>query len=108
MFRVLTWRSGSLVWEKAPKTLMKGPYDWYFASMDWARFGYRFATSSTGRRYVRDFELYASGKYWKGTIVNSVWKAGAWHKVSTHKVVLTKAQANAYNGISGVTLIAKP
>ncbi len=68
MFRVLTWRSGALVSERAPKTLMKGSYDWYLADLGWARFGYRFS-SSDGRRYVRDFELFASGNYWKGTIV---------------------------------------
>jgi hypothetical protein len=108
MFRVLTWRAGELVWEKAPKTLMKGAYDWYVADLDFARFGYRFATSAAGKRYVRDFELYPSGSKWKGTIVNSVWKSGAWTKVSSHKVTLTKKQAKAYRGISGVTIIGRP
>ena len=107
MFRVLTWRSGALVAERAPKTLMKGSYNWYLADLGFARFGYRFA-SGHGHRYVRDFELYASGKYFKGTVVKSVWKAGAWKKVSSKKVKLTKAQAKRYSGISGVTIIARP
>jgi len=107
MFRVLTWRSGALVQERAPKSLMKGSYDWYLASLGFAKFGYRFA-SGHGHRYVRDFELYASGKYFKGTIVKSVWKSGAWQKVSSKKVKLTKSQAKRYNGISGVTIIAQP
>ena len=107
MFRVLTWRSGALVFERAPKTLMKGAYDWYLADLGFARFGYRFS-SSNGHRYVRDFELYPSGTYWKGTIVKSVWKSGAWKKVSSKKVTLTKKQAKAYNWLSGVKVIAKP
>jgi hypothetical protein len=107
MFRVLTWRHGALVAERAPKTLMKGSYDWYLADLGWARFGYRF-TKNNGHRYVRDFELFASGKYWKGTIVKSVWKSGAWKKVNSKKVKLTKSQAKRYNGISGVTIIARP
>ena len=107
MFRVLTWRNGALVAQRAPKTLMKGSHDWYLASLGWARFGYRF-TSVNGHRYVRDFELYASGKYWKGTIVKSVWKAGAWKKVSSTKVNLTKSQAKRYDRIGGVTIIARP
>lgn len=107
LFRVLTWRSGALVAERAPKSLMKGSYDWYLADLGFARFGYRFA-SSKGHRYVRDFELWASGKYFKGTIVKSVWKAGAWKKVSSKKVKLTKSQAKRYSGISGVTIIARP
>ena len=37
--------------------------------------------------------------------MNSVWKSGAWHKVSSRKVTLTSAQAAAYRGISGVTII---
>jgi hypothetical protein len=86
---------------------MKGTYDWYLADLGWARFGYRFTTVD-GHRYVRDFELHAAGKYWKGTIVKSVWRADAWHKVSTKKVKLTKAQAKRYTGISGVTIIAGP
>ena len=28
LFRVLTWREGGLVFEKAPKSLIKGSYDW--------------------------------------------------------------------------------
>jgi hypothetical protein len=86
---------------------MKGSYDWYLADLSFARFGYRFA-SGHGHRYVRDFELYAAGKYWKGTIVKSVWKSGAWRKVSSKKVKLTQAQAKRYNEISGVTVIARP
>jgi len=108
MFRVLSWRSGELAWDKAPKSRMKGAYGWYLADLDFARFGYRFATSAAGKRYVRDFELYPSGSKWKGTVVNSVWKSGAWHKVSTHKVTLTAGQANAYRNISGVTIIDQP
>ncbi len=107
LFRVLTWRSGVLVTERAPKSLMKGSYDWYLADLGFTRFGYRLTTSH-GHRYVRDFELYASGKYFKGTIVKSVWKAGAWKKVSSKKVKLTRAKAKRYNGISGVTIIARP
>lgn len=107
MFRVLTWRAGGLVFERAPKTLMKGSYDWYLADLGWARFGYRFTTSN-GHRYVRDFELYPSGKYWKGAVVKSVWRSGAWHKMSSTKVSLTKSQAKRYSGISGVTVIARP
>lgn len=107
-FRVLSWSGGKLVWEKAPKSRIGGAYDWYLADLGWARFGYRFATSAAGKRYVRDFELHASGKYWKGTIVNSVWKSGAWHKVSSKKVKLTKKQAKAYDWLSGVKVIAKP
>ena len=107
MFRVLTWRDGGLVFEKAPKSLIKGSYDWYLASLDWARFGYRFTTWHH-KRYVRDFELFRSGKYWKGTIVKSVWKSGTWTKVSSTKVRLTSSQARQYNGLSGVTVIARP
>jgi len=107
MFRVLTWRSGALVAERAPKTLMKGSYDWYLADLGFARFGYRFA-SGHGHRYVRDFELHAAGLYFKGTIVKSVWKSGTWQKVSSKKVTLTKSQAKRYNGISGVAVIARP
>jgi hypothetical protein len=106
-FRVLTWRNDALVLERAPKSLMKGSYDWYLADLGFARFGYRF-TSHLGHRYVRDFELYPSGKYWKGTVVKSVWKSGAWHKISAKKVTLTKHQAKSYNWLSGVTLIAQP
>ena len=107
MFRVLTWRNGGLVFEQAPKKLMKGAYDWYLASLDWARFGYRFSTKD-GNRYVRDFELFKSGKYWKGTIVKSVWKHDTWTKVSSTKVKLTKKQAKKYNGLRGVTVIERP
>jgi hypothetical protein len=107
MFRVLTWRAGALVAERAPKTLMKGSYDWYLADLGWARFGYRF-TSSNGHRYVRDFELYPSGKYWKGTVVKSVWQSGTWRKVSSTKVKLTKQQAKVYDWLSGVNVVAKP
>ena len=107
MFRVLTWRNGGLVLERAPKKLMKGAYDWYLASLDWARFGYRFSTSN-GKRYVRDFELFRNGKYWKGTIVKSVWKSGTWTKLSSRKVTLTNKQARRYNGLSGVTVIERP
>lgn len=106
-FRVLTWRSGALVFERAPKKLIKGSYDWYLAGMDWARFGYRFSTVD-GRRYVRDFELFKSGRYWKGTIVKSVWKSGTWVKVASRKVKLTAKQAKRYDGLSGVTVIARP
>lgn len=108
MFRVLSWHNGGLVFERAPKSLMKGAYDWYLADLGWARFGYRFATSSAGKRYVRDFELYKSGTHWTGTIVNSVWKSGAWHKVSSHHVTLTAKQAKAYRGLSGATVILQP
>jgi hypothetical protein len=107
MFRVLTWRNGGLVREAAPKTLMKGSYDWYLADLSFARFGYKFTTKA-GHRYVRDFELYPSGSHWKGTVVKSVWKAGAWKKVSSKKVNLTKTQAKAYDWLSGVTVIAQP
>lgn len=107
MFRVLSWRSGTLVWEAAPKSLMKGANDWYLARLEAIRFGYRFTTSK-GKRYVRDFELYAVGSRWKGTVVKSVWKAGAWTRLSTSKVTLTARQARAYNGITGVTLVATP
>ncbi len=107
MFRVLTWRTGGLVFQRAPKTLMKGSYDWYLADLGWVRFGYRFTTTN-GRRYVRDFELYRNGKYWKGTIVKSVWKSGAWRKVSSAKVKLTKAQAKTYDWLSGLNVIAQP
>jgi hypothetical protein len=106
-FRVLTWRSGALTWEKAPKSRMLGSYDWYVASLDFVRYGYRFTTAN-GHRYVRDFVLTPSGSHWKGTVVKSVWKSGAWKKVSTKKVNLTKNQAKAYNGITGATVIAKP
>lgn len=107
VFRVLTWRKGALVFQRAPRSLMKGAYDWYLADLGWARFGYRFH-SSNGKRYVRDFELYASGKYWKGTIVTSVWKSGAWHKLSSKPVKLTKQQAKPYNWLSGVKVVARP
>jgi hypothetical protein len=107
MFRVLSWHNGALVWEKAPKTLVKGAYDWYLASLSFARFGYKFTTSK-GHRYVRDFELYPSGSHWKGTVVKSVWKSGAWHKVSSKKVNLTRKQAKGYDGLSGVKVIAQP
>ena len=105
-FRVLTWRSGGLAWQKAPRSRMLGSYDWYVASLSFVRYGYRFTTVA-GRRYVRDFELYPSGSHWKGTVVKSVWRDGAWHKVSTRKVDLTKSQAKAYDGI-GVTLVQTP
>ena len=108
LFRVLTWHNGKLGWEKAPQSRIEGAYDWYLADVGWARFGYRFATSKAGKRYVRDFELYASGTHWTGTIVNSVWKSGAWHKVSSKKVKLTARQAKAYHGISGVKIILQP
>ncbi len=107
MFRVLTWRDGGLVFERAPKKLMKGTFDWYLASLDQARFGYRFSTAGA-KRYVRDFELFPSGNLWKGTIVTSVWKSGTWLKLSSKKVALTRRQARRYNGLSGVTLIARP
>ena len=107
MFRVLTWRKGALVAERAPKALMKGSYNWYLADLGFARFGYRFSTS-LGHRYVRDFELYPSGKHWKGTVVKSVWKSGAWKKISSNRVTLTKKQAKAYNWLGGVKVIAKP
>ena len=71
-FRVLTWRGDALVFEKAPKTLVKGAYAWYLADLDWARFGYRFSTVDV-KRYVRDFELFRNGSRWEGTIVKSVW-----------------------------------
>jgi len=108
MFRVLSWRLGELVWDKAPKSRMKGAYGWYLADLDFARFGYRFATSAAGKRYVRDFELYPHGSKWKGTIVNSVWKSGAWQMVSRHTVTLSASQANDYRNISGVTVIEQP
>ena len=106
-FRALTWRNGGLVLERAPSSLMKGSYDWYLADLSFARFGYRFTTRN-GHRYVRDFELYPSGKYWKGTVVKSVWKSGAWKKLNSKKVKLTKHQAKRYNWLSGVTVIAQP
>jgi len=37
-----------------------------------------------------------------------VWKSGAWKKLGSKKVKLTKSQAKRYNGISGVTIIARP
>ncbi len=43
MFRVLTWRNGSLVLERAPKSRIQGRYDWYLADLGWGRFGYRFS-----------------------------------------------------------------
>jgi len=107
MFRVLSWRNGALVWEKAPKKLMKGAYDWYVTTLSFARFGYRFTTSN-GHRYVRDFELYPSGSRWKGTVVKSVWRSGAWHKVSSKKVSLTRKQAKAYNWLGSLKVIAQP
>lgn len=107
MFRVLTWRNGGLVLEEAPKKLMKGTYDWYLASLDWARFGYRFSTVD-GKRYVRDFELFRDGNHWKGTIVKSVWKNGSWTKQWSKQVSLTKKQAKKYNGLSGVSVIERP
>jgi hypothetical protein len=108
LFRVLSWSKGRLVWEKAPKSRIEGAYDWYLADLGWTRFGYRFVTSAAGKRYVRDFELYTSGKYLKGTIVSSVWKSGAWQKVSAKRVKFTKKQAKAYTGISGVKVILQP
>lgn len=107
MFRVLTWRSGTLVLEGAPRSLAKGAYDWYLADLDQVRFGYRFSTRD-GRRFVKDVELFASGSRWKGTIVTSVWKAGAWKRTATKKVSLTASQAAAYRGLAGVTVVAKP
>lgn len=107
MFRVLTWRNGGLVWERAPKPLVKGSYDWYVVSLSFVRFGYRF-TNSNGHRYVRDFELTAKGTRWKGTIVKSVWRAGAWRKVSSKKVNLTRAQAKAYNWLGSLKVVARP
>ncbi len=108
MFRVLSWRSGELVWEKAPKSRIAGAYDWYLADLSFVRFGYRFATSAAGKRYVRDFELSPRDSGWKGTIVNSVWKSGAWHKVSSRTVMLTASQAAGYRNLSGVTVVAQP
>jgi hypothetical protein len=107
MFRVLTWRSGSLVAERAPRSLIKGSYDWYLADLGWARFGYRFSTEHH-KRYVRDVELYTSGRYFKGTIVTSVWKAGAWHALTSKRVKLTTAQAKRYSWLAGVKLVARP
>lgn len=106
-FRVLTWRHGGLVWQKAPKSRIGTAYEWYLADLGWARYGYRFTTKD-GKRYVRDFELVASGTKWKGTIVKSVWKNGAWTKLYSKRVTLTTKQAKAYNGLSGVTVIARP
>ena len=106
-FRVLTWRSGALVFEKAPKPRAASK-DWYVVSVEAARYAYRFSTSN-GHRYVKRAELYPSGKYWKGKIVKSVWRSGAWHKVSTKSVKLTKTQAKPYaKWLSGVKVIAKP
>ena len=105
-FRVLSWRAGGLAWQKAPRSRMLGSYDWYVASPGFVRYGYRFSTVA-GRRYVRDFELYPSGSHWKGTVVKSVWRDGAWRKVSTRKVDLSGSRAAAWEGV-GVTLVHTP
>ncbi|MGC3995212.1 MAG: hypothetical protein QM779_14045 [Propionicimonas sp.] len=106
-FRVLTWRNHALVFERAPSSLAKGTLGWYLVDVEAARFGYRFSTVD-GKRHVREFELFPHGSHWKGTIVTSVWKAGAWKKVGTKTVNLTAKQAERYRRLAGVTITHRP
>jgi hypothetical protein len=89
--RMLTWRSGKLVWEKAPASpwAMGG---WYEGGPDGFGHGYAFFTS-LGKHYVNTYGLTktASGRY-KGTVLRSKWVSGKWVKVEKIRVNLSKAQ----------------
>ena len=98
-FTVYTWRSGRLVAEKAPAApLVSG---WYLGGQ-----GYRFFDSK-GKRYVDVSALAGNtaGTIWTGKVVRSVWKSDHWAKLSTRKVKLSTAKANAYIGFNGVTIL---
>lgn len=79
---VYTWRSGRLVAEAAPAT-PKGKV-WVVNDDGSPARGYRFF-SSHGHRYVDASWLKAVSNRtgWKGSVVRSVWRHGAWVKVST-------------------------
>ena len=88
---MLTWRSGALVKEKAPASPWGMP-GWYEGGPDGFGHGYAFF-ASLGKRYVNTYGLTKTkaGKY-AGTVYRSKWVSGAWRKVETIKVSLTKAQ----------------
>lgn len=97
---VYTWRSGALTAEKAPKA--PKARTWHFGDF-WGRAqGYRFFTSH-GRRYVdvSDLRQKSTSTRWSGRIVRSVWKQGAWVRVSSRTVSLTPAKAAPYLQYSG-------
>jgi hypothetical protein len=93
-FSVYTWRANALVKEKAPAApLVKG---WYLGAQ-----GYKCFTSK-GRRYIDVSNLIAnaSSTVWSGKIIRSVWSRGHWVKISTRKVKLSTAKADAYIGFN--------
>lgn len=90
---MLTWRSGVLKAEKAPASPWK-MNGWYEGGPGGFGHGYAFFTSPSGARYVDTYGLDVVGGRLKGTVIRSKWKSGAWVKVKTTKVNLTKAQFN--------------
>lgn len=98
---VYTWRDGKLVAEKAPKGGQTT--QWGFGKrMNGTAQGYRFFDKG-GRRYVEVSNVgYKPGGHpWRGTITRSVWRHGAWVKVSTRKVALTDEQFAPYSRYNG-------
>jgi hypothetical protein len=91
---MLTWRSGALKSEKAPASPWK-MNGWYEGGPGGFGHGYAFFKASSGVRYVDTYGLTetSSGRL-KGTVIRSKWKSGAWVKVKTTKVNLTKSQFN--------------
>lgn len=98
---VYTWRDGKLVAEKAPKGGQTT--QWGFGKrMNGTAQGYRFFDKG-GRRYVEvsNVSYKPGGHPWRGTITRSVWRHGAWVKVSTRKVALTDEQFAPYSRYNG-------
>lgn len=99
---VYTWRPGGsfpLVAEKAPAaTFLKG---WHMGrtSGEHAQ-GYRFF-SSHGRRYVDVSDLKWKGKKFVGKATRSVWRKGAWRKVSTRHLTVKQPFLSPYLGYGG-------
>ena len=103
---VYTWRDGRLVAEPAP---VGGRIaGWHFGDGTTNQTqGYRFFDTD-GHRYVDvsalNFTAIGEGR-WVGRITRSVWRSGAWRKVSTRTVRLSQAQAEPYLRYDGPAVL---
>lgn len=103
---IYTWRGGKLVSERAPKGGWKS--GWHFGDGTTnVTQGYRFFDKS-GRRYIDvsalTFKAIREGR-WVGKITRSVWRKGAWVKLSTRRVTLTQTQAEPYLRYDGPAVL---
>lgn len=101
---VFTWRSGKLVTEKAPAAPKLKT--WHFGEGYSPTQGYRFFDSH-GRRYVdvSDLKVKQNPTRWDGKITRSLWKKGAWVKVSTRTVSLKGSKAYPYLRYDGPSVL---